>query len=55
MIKYENIARVRRETENILLLIDELEKRGIPKEVIVNIILNESKNPNKKDEYSSKD
>jgi hypothetical protein len=55
LITYENIARVRREVENILLLVDELEDRGIPKGVIVNIILNESEKPSNKDECSSKD
>jgi len=46
VISYTNIARVRRETENILMLVDELSKRGIPKEIIVKIILNEHEKPN---------
>ena len=55
MIHYANIARVRREMENILLLMDELEKKGLSKEVIVNIILNESKYTTSKDERPCKD
>jgi len=54
MISYHNIARVRREVENILLLVDELENKGIPKAVIVDIILNVSQEPNQEDEHPSK-
>ncbi len=55
MIKYQNIARVRREAENILLLVEELEKKGIPKYIIINTILNEPKEPSKNDERPSED
>ena len=34
---------------------DDLEERGFPKDAIVNIILNESKQSSKKDECSCKD
>lgn len=54
LIKYDSIARVRREVENLLILVDELSDRGIPKEVIVNTILNESAKPVKKDECTCK-
>jgi len=52
MIDYHNIARVRREVENILLIVDELENKGIPKAIIVDIILNVSQEPNKEDEHT---
>lgn len=52
MIKYDNIARVRREVENILMLVYELEDKGIPKDVIINAIINEPKEHTKKDEDS---
>ena len=55
MIKYDNIARVRREVENLLLLVDELRDRGIPKELIVDVIIDEHRKTSKKDEYSNKD
>ena len=55
MIKYDNIARVRREVENLLLLVDELRDRGIPKELIVDVIIDEHRKVGKKDEYSNKD
>lgn len=48
MIKYTELARVRRELENILLLIDELDQRGIPKDVIVDKIIDEK--PSSKNE-----
>jgi hypothetical protein len=54
LIKYDNIARVRREVENILILVDELDKRGIPKEIIINAILDESKKPYNKNEHTGK-
>ncbi len=54
MITYQNIARIRREVENILLLVDELEKKGIPKYIIINSILDESKKPDKNDECTCK-
>ena len=54
MIEYTNIVRVRREVENILLLMEELENRGLCKEAIVNIILNESTKSSKKDECPCK-
>lgn len=50
MIDYRHIARVRMELENILLLIGELEKKGIEKSLIVDIILNEHERPNSEDE-----
>ena len=46
---------VRIELENILLLIDELGERGISKDEIVDIILNEHKKPDSKDECTCKD
>ena len=55
MITYQNIARIRREVENLLLLVDELEKKGIPKYIIINTILNEPQKPSKNDECSCKD
>ena len=55
MITYDNIARVRREVENLLILVDELRDRGIPKELIVNVILNEHTKASKTDERSNKD
>ena len=54
MITYKNITRVRRELENILLLVDELEEKGIPKEVIINTIINEPKKSSQEDERISK-
>jgi hypothetical protein len=54
LIKYDNIARVRREVENLLLLVDELRDRGIPKELIVNVIIDEHRKVSKKNEYSNK-
>ena len=53
MIQYCELARVRRELENILVLFDELEKRGIPKEVIVKKIVDEK--TDSKDERTRKD
>ncbi len=55
MITYNNIARVRREVENILLLVDELDKKGIPKYIIINTILDEPKATRKNDERPSED
>jgi hypothetical protein len=55
LIEYSNIARVRREVENLLILVDELRDRGIPKELIIDVILNEHKKPGEKDEHSDKD
>ena len=55
MIEYTNIARVRRELENILMLIDELEAKGLPKGIIIDIILNESGKTNSEDEHSGED
>jgi len=55
LINYQNIARIRREVENILLLIDELEAKGLPKGIIIDIILNESQKPNKENECTGKD
>ena len=43
MITYDRLARVRRELENVLILMDELELKGIERKDIVNIITNESK------------
>ena len=53
MIDYRNITRIRIEVENLLLLVDELEKKGIPKDLIVNVILNEHEKPNNEDERTS--
>jgi hypothetical protein len=55
LIDYKNLARVRREAENLLILVDELDKRGVPKEIIVNMIVNESEKPVKKNEYPKQD
>ena len=55
MISYRNITRIRIELENVLLLIGELEKKGIPKSLIVDIILNEHKKPDSEDECTGKD
>lgn len=55
MIEYTHIARVRREVENILLLVDELDKKGIPKAIIVDIIINAHEGFNQKDERPTKD
>ena len=55
MIVYKVLSKVRRELDNIFVLMDELEKKGLPKEAIVKMILNESEKPSKKDECSSKD
>jgi hypothetical protein len=55
LIKYDNIARVRREVENLLLLVDELRDRGIPKELIVNVIIDEHRKAGKENEHSNKD
>ena len=55
MIKYDNIARVRREVENLLILVDELRDRGIPKELIIDVIIDEHKKASKKDESINKD
>jgi hypothetical protein len=55
MITYQNIARIRREVENLLLLVDELEKKGIPKYIIINTILDEPKVTSKNNERPSED
>jgi hypothetical protein len=55
LINYDDLARVRRELENILLLVDELESKGVPKEVITNLIKNESEKLSSKNERVSKD
>jgi hypothetical protein len=55
LINYDDLARVRRELENILLLVDELESKGIPKEAITNLIKNESEKLSNKNERVSKD
>lgn len=55
MISYQNISRIRREVENILLLVYELEDKGIPKDVIINAIIDEPKKSDKKDECPCKD
>jgi hypothetical protein len=55
LIEYTNIARVRREVENLLILVDELRDRGIPKDLIVNVIINEHQKSSEKNEHSNKD
>ena len=55
MISYQNIARVRRELENILLLIDELEAKGIPKGIIIDIIINEPEETTSEDDRPAED
>ena len=55
MIGYKILAKVRRELDNILILMDELETRGLPKDEIVNIILHESEKLTKTDEQSNED
>ncbi len=55
MIEYQGMARVRRELENIIVLIDELEKKGVPRKTIVKLIQNESENVAKKNECSCED
>ncbi len=55
MISYRNITRIRIELENVLLLIGELESKGIPKDLIISIIKNEHKKPVKEDERTGKD
>jgi hypothetical protein len=49
------LSKVRRELENILLLVDELEKRGISREVINEMILDEFERITKEDESHSQD
>ena len=44
MIIYHNLVRVRRELENIFLLMNELEDKGVPKDIIVDKIIHECKN-----------
>ena len=53
MICYQHIKKVRYEVERILLMVDELEKKGIPKDLIVNVILNEHEKPDIEDERTS--
>lgn len=39
MIHYRSLAKARRELENMLLLINELEEKGVPKELIVDELI----------------
>ncbi len=55
MIGYKVLAKVRRELDNILILMDELEDRGLPKDEVVKIILNESRKLTKTDEHPNED
>jgi len=49
------LSKVRRELENILILVDELEKKGVSKEVINKMIINEFDRITKEDEQDSQD
>jgi hypothetical protein len=55
LISYNNIARVRREVENILLLVDELDKKGVPKDLIIDAIVNGTGKDTQKDVSPNKD
>ena len=55
MIVYKNISKVRRELENMLLLVDELEERGIPRYIIIDAVKNEFGHFSKTYEYPGKD
>lgn len=55
MIDYRVLARIRREVENILLLVDELEAKGIPKAIIVDIIINESEKVDSQNDGTSEE
>ena len=55
MINYTELARVRRELENILLLIDELEEKGVPKGIIIDKIIDEPEETDNQDEHPAKD
>jgi hypothetical protein len=54
LITFDRLARVRRELENVLILIDELELKGIERKDIVKLITNESKGSNITNECTCK-
>lgn len=54
MITYDILARVRRELENVLILMDELELKGIERKDIIKLITNESKESNITNECTCK-
>ena len=49
------LSKVRRELENILILVDELESKGVLREVINKMIIDEFERITIKDEPDSKD
>ena len=49
------LSSIRRELENILLLVDELEDKGVLRNVVNEIIVDEFKKTTKKDEPDSED
>ena len=57
LIRYRGLARVRRELENILVLIDELQERGVSRDQINRIIENitEDEKADSKDECPGKE
>lgn len=49
------LSKVRRELENILILVDELESKGLSREVINKMIIDEFEKITKEDESDSQD